>query len=76
MDEIELRTGSSLIEEIARLTGLPSHYVFTEMSKQLIEIGCDPNRATMADVRRAMVAFLAQTMGEMSGLEMEESDLP
>ena len=58
--------GSKLIDEVATLSGLPVENITDEIHSRLHEVGCDPQHATLEDLRRAMAAFLAEMMGEFS----------
>ena len=72
MTQPKTAVGEQLIGEIATLSGLPVEKVTQEIESQLQEVGCDPKKATIDDLRRAIAAFLAETMGEFCDIESQD----
>lgn len=72
MGQSKAAVGSKLIDEVATLSGLPVGNVTDEIHMRLHEVGCDPQHATLDDLRRAMAAFLAEMMGEYCDIDSQE----
>jgi len=63
---LEKAQGAELISTLVELTGLPQDWVQSELSGILDQAGCNPEKLTLEDLRRALLDYLETVQQDLA----------